>query len=509
MEKEALAVIWSVLRLKQLLLGRHFTLVTDNGPLVAIYGGVQLPKVASSRMVRWAIILQAYDFSIVHKPGSEIPHADAISRLRWDDDEDNAEDRVINNISDNSLSCDLRETIRCFIKDDSTASEVIKRIQANSWTNCSQRMRAFAREKQHLTVERGLINFGHRLYIPPQMRKDIFNEAHELHSGISSTLRRVSLNAWWPGMKKDISTWVGQCNTCSHIRPRVAHDNSTWPTTTQPFERIHGDWAYIQDIGNVLLLVDSFSGWIEATLCKNRSAESVINALVNLVSRFGAPKCLVTDNGAEFTSEAVNTWCSANGIQKTESPPYHSESNGQAERAVQTVKKSLKAWKINKVHMPFEAYLARILFHQRACFKRRDGKTPAECVFGRQIRVPLSAVFAFGERVVYKPRRDLPASSSTFLMERGSNTSWLLDEAGTLTLAHSNQIAPAPPLPVNELPRQLEDEISTQRYPGEISAAVQNPPAAAAVQPIDDEPTGPRRSQRVRTPRTPTDYEDL
>lgn len=67
-EKEALAVVWAVLRLRQLLLGRHFTLITDNRPLVANYGGIQLPKVASSRMVRWAIILQAYDFSIVHKP---------------------------------------------------------------------------------------------------------------------------------------------------------------------------------------------------------------------------------------------------------------------------------------------------------------------------------------------------------------------------------------------------------------------------------------------------------
>lgn len=188
-------------------------------------------------------------------------------------------------------------------------------------------------------------------------------------------------------MKKDIAKWVEECNVCSHIHPRVDRDNSSWPTTKQPFERVHGDWAFIYGVGNVLLLVDSFSGWIEATLCKNRSADSVIDALVTLVSRFGFPKYLVTDNGGEFSSEVVNSWCAANGIQKLETPPYHSESNGQAEKAVQTVKKSLKAWKLNKVHMPFEAYLARILFHQRACFKRLHPNAYSERKFVSRSRL--------------------------------------------------------------------------------------------------------------------------
>ena len=51
-EREALAVVWSLLRLRQLLIGKHFDLVTDHKPLLAIYGGFSLPKVASARMVR-------------------------------------------------------------------------------------------------------------------------------------------------------------------------------------------------------------------------------------------------------------------------------------------------------------------------------------------------------------------------------------------------------------------------------------------------------------------------
>lgn len=36
---------------------------------------------ASARVQRWALILGAYSYSIAYKPGTAIPHADALSRL--------------------------------------------------------------------------------------------------------------------------------------------------------------------------------------------------------------------------------------------------------------------------------------------------------------------------------------------------------------------------------------------------------------------------------------------
>ena len=57
-EKEALAIFWAVTRLRRLLLGRRFTLITDHKPLECLFGPKQpLPKVASARVTRWAIEL--------------------------------------------------------------------------------------------------------------------------------------------------------------------------------------------------------------------------------------------------------------------------------------------------------------------------------------------------------------------------------------------------------------------------------------------------------------------
>lgn len=101
MEREALAVVWSVLRLKQFLIGRHFTLVTDHKPQEKNYGRAILPKVTSNRLMRWSILLQRYDFSTHYylHDFSEIPHADALTRLQLSSDETAAEDLVLKNVA--------------------------------------------------------------------------------------------------------------------------------------------------------------------------------------------------------------------------------------------------------------------------------------------------------------------------------------------------------------------------------------------------------------------------
>jgi hypothetical protein len=510
-EREGLAVVWSVLRLRQFLLGRHFTLVTDHQPLQTIYGGSSLPKVASARLARWAITLQSFDYTVQYRPGSALPHVDAISRLRFNSDASAEEDIVINNVwSDAAIPEDLLQRVRALLPADKTAAAIIHRVKTQRWSDCSQRERPFLRARQTLRVEDDMLFCGTRLFIPATMCKEVFDHAHQLHSGISSTLRHLSLNVWWPGMKRDVQNWVSSCSLCSQLRPRTAKDKNHWPVSA-PFERIHADWCYTHGVGNILLLVDASSGWIEAFPQPHRTSSSIIAALSDLSSRFGVPKTFVTDNGPEFISEEVNQWCAANGVEKMESPPYHPASNGVAERGVQTVKRSLRAWKLDSTHLPFGDYLKRVLLHHRACCRRRDGRTPAEIVFGRTIRLPLSAAFGFGDSVIYRPNDTIPPTPLTFLMNRGSNTSWLLDEMnGRLRLAHSNQIAPTASSAL-----ALDSGTDVTSDVEQVSPASSLTSSASAVPPVPplptaQAPTSPTRcSSRMKKPKAPMDYEDL
>ena len=82
LEKEGLAIVFSVKKFQQYLAERHFTIYSDHQPLKYLFNeSKQVPVMAASRIQRWALLLGAYDYSIQHCPGSLMGNADVLSRL--------------------------------------------------------------------------------------------------------------------------------------------------------------------------------------------------------------------------------------------------------------------------------------------------------------------------------------------------------------------------------------------------------------------------------------------
>ena len=69
--------------------------------------------------------------------------------------------------------------------------------------------------------------------------------------------------AWWPGINQDVLRYVSKCEECQENRPNLGKTVSTWPEA-EVWERLHMDWGYVKDQGNMLVTVDAGSGWIEA-----------------------------------------------------------------------------------------------------------------------------------------------------------------------------------------------------------------------------------------------------
>ncbi|CAF1467734.1 unnamed protein product [Didymodactylos carnosus] len=75
-ERECLALVWCITKLRLYLYGQHFTLLTDHHPLCWL--NKQTSK--NGRLDRWALQLQDYEFSIKHVPGKHNCVADCLSR---------------------------------------------------------------------------------------------------------------------------------------------------------------------------------------------------------------------------------------------------------------------------------------------------------------------------------------------------------------------------------------------------------------------------------------------
>ncbi|XP_076269006.1 uncharacterized protein LOC143201674 [Rhynchophorus ferrugineus] len=75
-EKELLAIVWATKYFRPYLFGRKFSIVTDHKPLQWLFS----IKEPNSKLVRWRLKLQEFDFTIHYKKGKQNLNADALSR---------------------------------------------------------------------------------------------------------------------------------------------------------------------------------------------------------------------------------------------------------------------------------------------------------------------------------------------------------------------------------------------------------------------------------------------
>ena len=89
-EKELLAILDSVKHFRPYLFGKKFTVETDHNALTWLYK----IKEPNSKLIRWKLKLEEFDFDIIHKKGKENAVADALSRVEINNQEDNENDNI-------------------------------------------------------------------------------------------------------------------------------------------------------------------------------------------------------------------------------------------------------------------------------------------------------------------------------------------------------------------------------------------------------------------------------
>lgn len=121
LDREALAIIFSIQKFYRYLYGRPFTLISNNRPLTRIFQqDAKLPAITSARLLRYATFLSNFNYKIEHRKGKDHGNVDYLSRApikvnpTIQDEDDEINDQIINQISSTCITSKyiMEETVK-------------------------------------------------------------------------------------------------------------------------------------------------------------------------------------------------------------------------------------------------------------------------------------------------------------------------------------------------------------------------------------------------------------
>ena len=138
----------------------------------------------------------------------------------------------------------------------------------------------------------------------------------------------------------------------------------------------------------IFVMIDQFTKWIELGPLPDQTAESVAKSLVdNFISRFGTPKMIISDQGANFGSQLFLAICELLQVAKKRTSPYRPSANGQVERSNRTILQLLRSY--SKNHHQWDECLQQLASAIRSTVHRQTGATPNKIMLGREVEGPL------------------------------------------------------------------------------------------------------------------------
>ena len=394
-EREALACVWACETWEKFLLGRSFVLRTDHASLVSLLQSTTDTR-KSAKFSRWLERLSEYDYKVEYRQGSQNAVADALSRLSvpstGDAVADPTHDAIVKALtSDNVSPAAIKDATRA----DSTLSAVTRYI-TQGWPKkvTSPGLTAFVHVKEELTFENGYLLRGERIVVPESLRKRLLEKAHIGHPGIVRMKRQLRRAYWWPGQDKAVEEFVRRCTACQQSDKSVAPSRvptAKVPTPTKPWRKLAIDIAGPYAVAPfserfVVVLMDYHSKYPEILVTGNITSEAIIKWLDEIFSRYGLPDEIVSDNGKQFVSHEMSRYLEVNNVRHTRTPVYCPQQNGLVERFNRYVKTHVEAFVADNT--PWRAGINALLRNFRATPSSAEGKSPAEIMFGRSMRLP-------------------------------------------------------------------------------------------------------------------------
>ena len=206
----------------------------------------------------------------------------------------------INQIRDGSSWMD---SIIQFLKEDILPEEKIETDKIR------RKATSYWLSKDHKLYKRSFSG-PYLLCVHPEQTESLLKEMHKgicgSHTGGRSLAHRaLTQGYWWPNMQREALEYVRKCDQCQQFTPSIHQPegilnplSSPWPFAQWGLDIVGPFPKAVGNKRNLLVGTDYFTKWIEAEPLANiRDVDVKRFVWKNIVTQFGVPHVLISDNG--------------------------------------------------------------------------------------------------------------------------------------------------------------------------------------------------------------------
>ncbi|GAA0138671.1 hypothetical protein LIER_00371 [Lithospermum erythrorhizon] len=250
----------------------------------------------------------------------------------------------------------------------------------------------------------GTLRFGTRFCVSrdDELKKEIMKEAHctpySVHPGSTKMYRDLRESFWWNGMKRKITKFVAECQTCQQVKIEYKKPPAllqflpipewNWQHITMDF--LMGLPRSVNRFDAIWVIVDRLTKSahflpIREDLSLDNFAKLYVKDIVRL---HGVPLTVVSDRDSRFTSKFWRSLQKALGTRLDFSTSFHPQTDRQSEMTIQTLKDMFRACALDFKCFWLD-HLSLIEFSYNNTFHSSIGMAPYEALYGRKCRSPI------------------------------------------------------------------------------------------------------------------------
>lgn len=364
-ELEVLAIIQALKKFRIYLVGQPFKIITD----CAAFQKTMDKRELTTRVARWALLLEEFQYTIEHRSGTRMRHVDALSRYPI-----------------MMITCEDGITTRL-----KRAQETDEEILAIKEILKERKYKDYLLKDEILYK---MIDQHEVIVLPKQMQTEIIKKFHDDgHFSSKKTADIIRQNYHIPNLKQKIDKIIACCVPCIlSNRKRGKQEGLLHPLRKEeiPLHTYHVDHlgplvSTSKNYKHILVIIDSFTKYVWVYPTKSTTSKEVIAKLELQKFNFGNPSVIISDRGTAFTSQEFEDYCKSENIQHFKITTGLPRSNGQVERINSIIINVLSKLSSKDPGKWFK-YVNQLQLILNSTYQRSINTTPFQLLTGVKLR---------------------------------------------------------------------------------------------------------------------------